>query len=58
LVLTAGMFWLGLYPAPALDRLEPSVRNLLEETNPTLTQTAAESTQNNTLARTEGTEEL
>jgi NADH-quinone oxidoreductase subunit M len=58
LVLTAGMFWLGLYPAPALDRLEPSVRNLLEETSPALTETAAESTQNNTFARTEGTEEL
>lgn len=37
LVLTAGMFWIGLYPSPALDRLEPSVESLLERTNATET---------------------
>lgn len=30
-VLTLGIAWLGLYPAPAIDRLQPSVQSLLEQ---------------------------
>jgi NADH-quinone oxidoreductase subunit M len=30
-VLTSGIFWLGLYPSPTIDRLEPSVEPLLPQ---------------------------
>jgi NADH-quinone oxidoreductase subunit M len=31
LVLTVGIGWLGIYPSPAIDRLEPSVKKLLSQ---------------------------
>lgn len=34
LPLVAGMIWLGLYPKPVLDRMEPSARRYVESTVP------------------------
>jgi NADH-quinone oxidoreductase subunit M len=55
LVLTAGILWLGLYPAPAIDRLEPSVRNLLEDSTPALIDESNQSPTTNTFAERRGT---